>query len=390
VKILRIAQEIFPEVVGGGAYHAHALSRDQAAMGHSVTVLSISDQVDEITEQYRSQYQLIKVPASATLLSNDISLSAMRYLADNFDDYDVVHSHAHFYFASNVAALLSHFSEVPMAMTNHSLISQSVPEWIARLHLKTIGKYTFNRAEVIFCYTDEERRRFDKHNIDSDVRVISNGVDQSQFSPGGDPSTHIDTDRPAVLFVGRLVDGKRPQDAIDAFADLHDTHDDAVLYICGEGPLRDSLESRVADHGIQNAVEFLGLVDYDVMPSIYRDSDILLLPSRSEGFPRTLMEALSTETPVIATELSQTKAITEQGGIVVPQGDVGAMAGALESLVTDDQRREGLGETGREVLAQQGLTWESTVEETTRQLQTLAQQDRSAQSSAISPLGSLF
>ena len=78
MRILRVAQEIYPDVVGGGAYHAHAMSRDQAEMGHDVTVLPVSD-ADRPGRERRDGYEVVRYNPTFTLLGNDVSIGAPRF-----------------------------------------------------------------------------------------------------------------------------------------------------------------------------------------------------------------------------------------------------------------------------------------------------------------------
>lgn len=72
----------------------------------------------------------------------------------------------------------------------------------------------------MFCYTDEDRERVREFGVDSRIEVVPNGVDTERFTPDGPTSDLIDHDGPVVLFVGRLVEGKRPQDAVKAVSAL--------------------------------------------------------------------------------------------------------------------------------------------------------------------------
>ena len=111
-----------------------------------------------------------------------------------------------------------------------------------------------------------------------------------------------------MLFVGRLVEGKRPEIAVEAFAGVRKEYPDAELVLCGEGPLQAWLETLATELGIREAVTFLGQVPYDEMPAMYRIGDLLVLPSRAEGVPRTIMEALSSNLPVVSSNLPQVRA----------------------------------------------------------------------------------
>ena len=92
MRILRVAQKTYPEVVGGGPYHVHALSRDQAAMGHDVTVLTLSTDSNLPRREDRDGYTLIRCTATSEILGNGLSVGIARYLRQA-SDYDVVHAH---------------------------------------------------------------------------------------------------------------------------------------------------------------------------------------------------------------------------------------------------------------------------------------------------------
>jgi len=150
MRILRVAQKVYPEVPGGGTYHVHAMSRDQAAMGHDVTLATVrhDDSLPHVEE--RAGYTVVRYDPAFSALGNDISPGLARYLfsADNFD---VVHAHSHLYFSTNLAALRRRLGDVPLALTNHGLYSQSAPEWVFDLYLRSVGRWTFEQADVVAC-----------------------------------------------------------------------------------------------------------------------------------------------------------------------------------------------------------------------------------------------
>jgi glycosyltransferase involved in cell wall biosynthesis len=371
MRILRVAQDIFPDVVGGAPYHIHALSRDQAARGHEVTVLTVSDDVDRPTRERRDGYTVVQQPPKLDLFGNKLFSDTLGQLRRR-DEYDVVHAHSHLFYSTNVAALYSRFDETPLAMTCHGLGSQRVPEWVSNTHLRTVGKWSYNTADTVFCYTPTERDRLRDLGVSSRVEVVRNGIDTGRFSPDGETVNRIaDAEGPTVLFVGRLVEGKCPEDVLDAFERVHEDVPDATLFFVGGGPLRDELDAATDEAGLDDSVVFLDHVPYQVMPSVYRAADLLVLASRAEGMPRTVLEALSCGTPVVSTQLEQIVPLVEQAGETVPVGAVGELAAAITDILGDPDRRERLGEAGREVITDQ-YDWSRTVAETTAALADLA------------------
>jgi len=363
MKILRVAQNQYPEVPGGGTYHVHAMSRDQAEMGHDVTVLTVSDDSKPRREE-RDGYTVVRRKPTVELLGNEISAGVGKFLTQA-DDYDVVHAHSHLYFSTNLAAITRRLGDTPLAITNHGLYSQTAPEWMFDAYLRTIGRWTFDSADIVFCYTEEDRKRVREIGVKSDIEVVPNGIDQMRFTPEGPESELVDAEGPVVLFVGRLVEGKRPGDAVEAFSGVRKEHPDAELYLCGAGPLRDELEQRVRELGVADSVTFLGHIAYDEMPKVYRSADVLVLPSRAEGLPRTVLEAFASEVPVVASDLEQVAPVVEKAGETASVGDVEGFKWAITSLIGDSKRRQRLGRKGRDVVGEQ-FQWGETVAATSR------------------------
>ena len=293
MRVLRVAPWIYPDTMGGGDYRVHAMSRDQADMGHDVTVLTTGAGASLPLVQETHGYTIHRVSPGVELLGNEISPGMAWFLwhADT-DDYDVIHAHSHYYFSSNLAALKRLLGDVPLAITNHGLYSQNAPEHLFKWYLRTLGRWTFNQADVVFCYTEIDRRRMRGLGVRSRIGVVPNGIDTQRFTPDGPGSELIDAEGRVVLFVGRLVDGKRPWLAIEAFGAIREEFPDAELYFCGEGQLREELGRLARDLWVAEAVTFIGQVPYEEMPCIYRSSDVLVLPSRVEGLPRTVLEAM--------------------------------------------------------------------------------------------------
>lgn len=360
MDILRVAQKCYPDVVGGGPYHVHALSRDQAAMGHDVTVLTVGD--GPATET-RDGYTVVRYPSRGSLLGNDVAPGVWQHLRSG-PSVDVVHAHSHLYFSTNLAAVARRLGSTPLAITNHGLYSQTAPEWLFDWYLRTAGRWTFDAADVVFCYTEADESRLRRRGVSAPVSVVPNGVDTSRFRPDG-PTHDAVSGSPSLLFVGRLVEGKQPLVALDAFEAVQETHPDATLTVCGTGPLRSDMAAAADRRGLSAAVRFLGHVPYDEMPAVYRSADLLLLPSRAEGFPRTVLEALASDVPVVVSDLPQVRPVVlGGGGRTAPVGDATAFAEASRAVLSDETLDPAGVVTDR-------FDWSTTVESTTARLRSL-------------------
>lgn len=190
---------------------------------------------------------------------------------------------------------------------------------------------------VVAITADIEREARDLIGIDpSRIVRLSNGVDRSTFRP-----RPWREDLPArVLFLGRLSEQKRVDVLLDAFAKVAREHPELEgleLVIAGQGPLRAELEERARSLGIEPT--FLGSVPRAQAVDLLRDAKVLVLPSGSEGASNSLLEAIATGVPVVATELSGTCELIrhEQEGLLFPVGDVDALAASLARILTDPE-----------------------------------------------------
>lgn len=361
LRILRVAQKVYPDVIGGGPYHVHAMSRDQAALGHEVTVLTVGTGPNR---EERAGYKIIRCASKLSFLGNDIAPALWRHLGEA-DAYDVVHAHSHLYFSTNLAALRRRLDGIALVITNHGLYSQTAPERLFKAYLRTLGKWTLNSSDLVLCYTNEERQQLRRYGVDSSIDVIHNGVDTDRFTPEGTEHDGVIGD-PAVLFVGRLVDGKRPGDALAAFDCVRQEWPSAGMTFCGDGPIRQELAKEVHERGLASGVRFLGQVPYEEMPAIYRAADVFVLPSRAEGVPRTVLEAMASGVPVVVSDLKQLESVVAGGGKTVELGDIEGFADALAELVED-----GPSDDPRAVVS--GVfDWADTVDQTTVALQKIS------------------
>jgi len=191
-------------------------------------------------------------------------------------------------------------------------------------------------------------------------RVIPNAVDLVRFAPRDAAARDVARTRLGVrgdaflwLVVGRLYPQKDHAALLRAVTLLRERHPSLRLAIAGDGPLRASLRQQARELSLTDEVHWLG-VRTDV-PDLLVASDAFVLPSRWEGSPNALLEALAAGVPVAATDVGGVRELVEDGrsGFVAPPGDAGALAAAMERVMTlrPDERRR-LGQHGRQSVRQ--------------------------------------
>ncbi|ELY54941.1 LPS biosynthesis protein [Natronococcus amylolyticus DSM 10524] len=369
---MRVVPSLYPEKMGGIGLHAHHLSRLQAEDGHDITVYT-SDNGDSSLPgcERRDGYKVKRYRQVARPLNNTITPGIVSDLVREAEQYDVVHIHSHLYFSSLMAALVSQLRDKPTVLTNHGIMSQSVSKWVQLTYLPTVGRLAFESADRILCYHERDRNELLDRGVTTDIDVIHNGIDCEQFAPtatdGGDVSQVADdgSESPYIAFVGRLQPGKGAHFLIDAFARIADSYPERNLVLVGDGPQREELEALAHEEGVADRVEFLGEVPNEQIPAVVGEADVFALPSLAEGMPRTVLEALACETPVVTTDLKQLRPLVEDVGRLVPAESPGTLADALADLLAmDADKRDRMGTRGRERILEK-YSWRDTVRQTT-------------------------
>jgi len=224
-----------------------------------------------------------------------------RCLKDN--DFDVVHTQANK--ATALMASLKPFVDFPL---------------VATLHGSKKNLRAFDRADHVIAVSNRITEKLRNPN----VTVVYNGV---QLEPGADRAGNLRSELglssslPLVCAVGRLVMPKGFDLLLEAFVGVP-----AQLVVVGEGEERSELERQAARLGLGDQVRFVGRRS-DV-PRFLQCADLVVIPSRREGFSYVMAEALLQRTPLVSTDVADVKRIIGER-YVVPVEDVPALRGAL-------------------------------------------------------------
>ena len=175
----------------------------------------------------------------------------------------------------------------------------------------------------------------DEYSLSS---VSASDIARAREQVGLDPAT------PFFAVVGELSLRKRPFDVVAALARMR--HRDCHLVLLGDGPERPRVEAAIRDGGVGDRVHLVGEVS-DVRPFVTA-SNALVLASGMEGLPRSIMEALSLEVPVITTDArGNPDLVAPDAGLIVPVGDTTALARAMDQVLDDPDAARAMGLRGR-------------------------------------------
>jgi glycosyltransferase involved in cell wall biosynthesis len=202
-----------------------------------------------------------------------------------------------------------------------------------------------------------------------DIPLIPNGVDLETYTvPKRDWSS------PRFLSVGRIVYQKGLDLGLYAFAQLKDLtwH----WSIAGDGPQLESLRSLAAELGISERVTFLGWQSREALTHQYQNANTFLFPSRHEGMPNAVLEAMSTGLPVVATRIAGSEELVVEGetGFMVQTENVDELKNALHRIISNPGMAEKMGDASRRRV-EQNYSWKTVAQQYKDSLEKITRND---------------
>ncbi len=188
---------------------------------------------------------------------------------------------------------------------------------------------------------------------------ISNGVDGSVPREAAQkPSVQPHE----LLFVGRLTEQKAPLDLLEAYRRLPaELRESTRLTFVGEGPLRQRLQLEIASGGLANAVTLVG--NSPDVPKLMQQATLLVLPSRWEGLPNVVLEAMANGLPVVATAVDGTLELISEGetGWLVPPAQPDALSAAIADALNNPDHRQAYSEKSQ-LIAVTRFSWNAAID----------------------------
>lgn len=251
--------------------------------------------------------------------------------------------------STNVLTLLaSRGLKLPVIVAEHIDPAQYriKPVWVALRY----GVYPWAARVVVLT---ERALNYFPQTLHARCRVLPNPVVVAPVRD--DPEPEPRTKR-HLLAMGRLVEQKGFDILLDAFAQLHTEYPDWTLTILGEGPERVALEARADRLGIAHQVNWPGIVQHP--ESYLQHADLFALPSRYEGFPMALCEAMAAGLAVVAADCpTGPREIIRNGvdGLLVQPEDPTALATSLKTLMDAPDERQRMGNAARAIVERFGV-----------------------------------
>ncbi len=283
-----------------------------------------------------------------------------RWLWQHSRDYDLLHNHYLFSYASTCAGAIGRWHGIPYAV---STIGQLTPWALAQsrfkkqIYMSLIERHNLNCAAGIHCTSVREAEDVRSFGIKTPTFTLPLGVNQPANLPEAKQRLHhlygIPPETSIVLFLSRIHYKKRPDLLLEALGNLAIKKYDFHLIVAGSGELDyvTYLKRLVQSLGLADCTSFAGFVTGKDKDLLLQGSDIFVLPSFSENFGVAVAEAMAAGLPAIVTPGVQIAPdIAEAKAGLIVEGEVDALTEAIAQMIASPNLRRQLGENGQRLV----------------------------------------
>jgi len=367
MKVLHVIPSIAP-VRGGPSQAVLAMVKALREEGIDAEIATTNDngtQRLEIPLNQRIEYEQVPIwflPRFSPPFKEFIFSAALtRWLWKHIRDYDLIHNHYLFSYASTCAGAIARWYQIPYTVRTMGQLSPWALEQSRlkkQLYTFLIERHNLNRAAAIHCTSAHEAQDVRNFGIQTPTVTLPLGVNLLPDCPEAKQNLHqsyrIPNQTPIVLFLSRLHYKKRPDLLIQALSQItvqsYDFH--LILAGSGEPDYVNHLKKLVASVGLTKNTSFAGFVTGEDKNLLLQGSDIFVLPSFSENFGVAVAEAMAAGLPVIVTPGVQiSPEIAEANAGLVVEGEIETLADAIATLLNSPHLRHELGENGKRLVS---------------------------------------
>lgn len=353
----------FPPDVGGISTYVYNLSKRLVDRGHKVTVITRGTWKKTNYEEIEgiSVYRVRFIPSfpSPFKIHQIYINKLLKSLKFNFD---LIHLHG-----TLMPVKPAFNNSLPVLFTSHGASKKKLDFMEAKtLHffvVKLLRKHLFELEQEIVEKSDmltavsnscaDEFREY--HSLKKEITVVHNGVDTNFFVPSENRSKLR-----SILYTGRFEVFKGLSDLIECSGIVCKKYPDVKFILVGSGTILDNLKKQVSKLKLEDNIIFTGSLSKSQIIEYYQNATIFVLPSYREGFPTSLMEAMSCGIPSIATDVEGSAELIKdrKNGLLVSPKNAEKLAESIIYLLENEGFRNMIGANARDYIVK-NYDWET-------------------------------
>lgn len=226
------------------------------------------------------------------------------------------------------------------------------------------------RADVIFYVSEHMRPLLEASFPGQRLVYTPSGVDMETFRPGEAVRDEV------VVCVARFNWQKGHECLAAALPSVLRAHPRHRLVAVGSGPGEAEFRRSVEEAGLRDRVAIVPVLEREALAALVRRAAVLVIPSVTEGFPKVLVEAMASGTPIVTTDVGSCAEVAGEAAVVVPPRDASALAKALIAVLGDPNRQASMSAVGTERVADYG--WDTTAQRVAEVFRALVEQRAAA------------
>ena len=326
---MKIAQ-IMPEFgLAGAEIMCENLTYELQKAGHQVVVVSMYDYHSAITDRLEQAGVEIRYLGKKPGLDPSMILKMWKVFRET--GVEVVHTHRYCAQYAMPAAMLAGVRH--RVHTLHSV----APKENKRMARK-LSKFFYHFCHVIPVSLSGlvQESVIEEYKLPaSKIPVIYNGIDLSKCVPKDDYDVRENF---KILHIGRFSEEKNHKGLLTAFQKFHDAHPDSELWLIGDGKLKPEMEAYAQEIGLKESAKFLGLQSN--VYSFMHEADVFALTSNYEGMPMTLIEAMGTGLPLVATRVGGIPDMLDDSNALLVPVDMDEVSEAFAKYYSSKELRQ--------------------------------------------------
>jgi glycosyltransferase involved in cell wall biosynthesis len=342
---------------GGPVKNTYRNCKELVRRGHQVTVYSTNlldkrhkiqpktceRNIDGIRVVYFNTWNIPWWPGTlGPFWTPDIS----RIIRQEIERFDLVHLHGYRSLMFLQVVRAARQQGVPIVTQPHGTLPVIVSSfWLKQAYDRFFGSEELKEISALIALQESEKGQALTYGIPTDrIKIIPNAIDPQELAHCPEYGSfrkkyNIDINKEIVLFVGRINRIKGVDMLVEAFSLIQNKN--ALLVIAGpdNGQLKE-VQQRVKEYQLDKRVLFTGLLSNSEVYSAFQDSDIFVLPSRSEAFPTIIIEGCLVGIPMVITDRCEISEMVKGRIAEVVPFDATAFATAIDHLLSDKELRQ--------------------------------------------------